>query len=156
VGPRLILPFDRSGPPDAGQEHLPGNDDPSAGLAVVGTRSLPIVRGGLLEIAVGAGLQMMTAMMATDVQALCGPRGRHDPDLPRRAMTARTDGMVTSSGSRSAGRRVRAVDGSGELPVASYEVFTGTEVLRHRAMPQMLVGRPAVTAPAARAEPVSR
>ena len=38
------------------------------------------VREGLLAIAVGAGLQVMAAMMTCDVDALCGPRGRHDPD----------------------------------------------------------------------------
>ena len=38
------------------------------------------VREGLLAIAVGAGLQVMAAMMAADVDALCGPRGKHDPD----------------------------------------------------------------------------
>jgi putative transposase len=38
------------------------------------------VREGLLAIAVGAGLQVMSAMMAADVEALCGPRGKHDPD----------------------------------------------------------------------------
>ena len=39
------------------------------------------VREGLLAaIAVGAGLQVLTAMMAADVEALCGPRVRHGPD----------------------------------------------------------------------------
>jgi hypothetical protein len=37
------------------------------------------VREGLLAMAVGAGLQVMTAMMAADVQALCGPRGLRHP-----------------------------------------------------------------------------
>jgi len=34
------------------------------------------VREGLLAIAVGAGLQVLTAMMAAEVEALCGPRGK--------------------------------------------------------------------------------
>src|SRR3954452_5836543 len=38
------------------------------------------VREGLLAIAVGAGLQVMAAMMVADVEALCGPKGWHDPD----------------------------------------------------------------------------
>ncbi len=33
------------------------------------------VREGLLALAVGAGLQVMTAMMDADVTAACGPRG---------------------------------------------------------------------------------
>jgi putative transposase len=36
--------------------------------------------------------------------------------------------------------RVRAADGSGELPVPAYEVFTGTEVLGRMAMERMLGG----------------
>ncbi len=36
--------------------------------------------------------------------------------------------------------RVRATDGSGELPVPSYEVFTGTEVMGRMAMERMLAG----------------
>ena len=42
------------------------------------------VREGLLALAVGAGLQVMATLMAEDVTALCGPKGRHDPD--RRAV----------------------------------------------------------------------
>ena len=36
--------------------------------------------------------------------------------------------------------RVRAADGSGELPVASYELFTSTEILGKMAMEKMLAG----------------
>jgi putative transposase len=96
---------------------------------------------GLLAIAVGAGLQVMTAMMAADVEALCGPKGRHDPD--RAAVRHGTGaGSVTLGGRRVAVRRprARAVDGSGELPVASYEVFSGTEALGRKALEQMLAG----------------
>jgi putative transposase len=102
------------------------------------------VREGLLAIAVGAGLQVMTAMMAADVDALCGPRGRHDPDrtAPRHGSEA---GSVTLGGRRVPVRRprVRATDGTGtskELPTASYEAFTSTEALGRKAMEQMLAG----------------
>ena len=33
---------------------------------------------GLLALAVGAGLQVMQALMEADVTALAGPKGRHD------------------------------------------------------------------------------
>jgi len=99
------------------------------------------VREGLLAIAVGAGLQVMAAMMAADVSRLCGPRGKHDPD---RAATRHGSeaGSVTLGGRRVPVRRprVRAADGSGELPVASYEAFNGVEVLGRKAMEQMLAG----------------
>ena len=33
---------------------------------------------GLLALAVGAGLQVMAALMEADVSALAGPKGKHD------------------------------------------------------------------------------
>jgi hypothetical protein len=52
------------------------------------------------------------------------------------------EGSVTLGGRRVPVRRprVRAVDGSGELPVAAYEVFAGTDVLGAMAMQRMLGG----------------
>jgi hypothetical protein len=38
------------------------------------------MREGLLALAVGAGLQVMAQLMEADVAAVCGPRGKHDPD----------------------------------------------------------------------------
>ena len=35
------------------------------------------VQEGLLAMAVGAGLQVMAAMMNADIEAVCGPKGRH-------------------------------------------------------------------------------
>ena len=99
------------------------------------------VREGLLAIAVGAGLQVLSAMMAADVAALCGPRGRHDPE--RAAVRhGSEDGSVVLGGRRVPVRRprVRAADGSGELPVTSYEVFSDPELLGRKALEQMLAG----------------
>ncbi len=99
------------------------------------------VREGLLALAVGAGLQVMTAMMDADVAAACGPKGQHDPG---RSATrhGREDGSVTLGGRRVPVRRprMRAADGSGELPVAAYECFAGTEMLGGMAMERMLAG----------------
>jgi len=96
---------------------------------------------GLLAVAVSAGLQVMAALMAESVTALAGPRGRHDAD--RIAVRHGSGpGSVTLGGRRVPVRRprVRAVDGSGELPVPAYEVFAGTEVLGAMAMERMLAG----------------
>jgi transposase-like protein len=99
------------------------------------------MREGLLALAVGAGLQVMGELMAADVAALCGPRGRHDP---QRSATRHGSGRgsVTLGGRRVpvTRPRVRAADGSGELPVPAYELFTGTEVLGRMAMERMLAG----------------
>jgi transposase-like protein len=83
----------------------------------------------------------MAAMMAADVDAVCGPRGRHDPERTATRHGSEV-GSVTLGGRRLPVRRprVRASDGSGELPVASYDVFTGTELLGRKAMEAMLAG----------------
>ena len=116
-------------------------------LAVPGQVSIAMdeiaadMREGLLALAVGAGLQVMQQLMEADVSAACGPRGKHDPD--RTATRHGTeDGSVTLGGRRVPVRRprVRAVDGTGELPVSAYEVFNGTELLGRMAMERMLAG----------------
>ena len=99
------------------------------------------MREGLLALAVGAGLQVMGQLMEADVSALCGPRGRHDPE--RTAVRhGRESGSVTLGGRRVpvTRPRVRAVDGSGELPVPAYELFSSTELLGKMAMERMLAG----------------
>jgi transposase-like protein len=99
------------------------------------------LREGLLALAVGAGLQVMQQLMEADVTAACGPRGRHDP--ARTATRHGTEaGSVTLGGRRVplTRPRVRASDGSGELPVPAYQLFTGTELLGRMAMERMLAG----------------
>ncbi|HZJ05355.1 MAG TPA: IS256 family transposase [Nocardioidaceae bacterium] len=99
------------------------------------------MREGLLALAVGAGLQVMGQLMEADVTAVCGPRGRHDPD--RAANRHGTEaGSVTLGGRRVPVRRprVRAADGSGEVPVPAYELFNSTELLAKMAMERMLGG----------------
>jgi len=96
---------------------------------------------GLLALAVGAGLQVMGALMNADVTALAGARGRHDPQ--RVAVRHGTEaGSVTLGGRRVSVQRprVRAVDGSGELAVPAYELFSSTEILGKMAMARMLAG----------------
>jgi transposase-like protein len=99
------------------------------------------MREGLLALAVGAGLQVMGQLMEADVAAVCGPRGRHDPD--RAATRHGTEaGSVTLGGRRVpvTRPRVRASDGSGEVAVESYELFNSTELLGKMAMERMLGG----------------
>jgi putative transposase len=99
------------------------------------------VQEGLLALAVGTGLQVMAAMMEADVTARCGIKGRHDSER-----TATRHGHGAGSVSLGGRRipvsrpRIRAVDGSGELPVPSYELFSQTEVLGRMAMERMLAG----------------
>ena len=79
--------------------------------------------------------------MDSDVTALAGLRGRHD-----RARIAvrhgRERGSVTLGWRRVAVSRprVRAADGSGEVAVPWYELFTSTEMLGKMALEKMLAG----------------
>src|SRR6187551_1049511 len=99
------------------------------------------MREGLLALAVGTGLQVMAAIMEADVTAVCGPKGRHDPER-----TATRHGHGAGSVSLGGRRvpvqrpRMRAVDGSGEVAVAAYELFSDTEVLGRMALDRMLAG----------------
>jgi transposase-like protein len=83
----------------------------------------------------------MQQLMAADVVAVCGPRGRHDPDRTATRHGSEA-GSVTLGGRRVPVNRprVRAVDGSGELPVPTYDLFTSTELLGRMAMERMLAG----------------
>jgi putative transposase len=99
------------------------------------------VREGLLAMAVGTGLQVMAAMFEQDVAAACGPKGKHD--VSRTATRhGREDGSVTLGGRRVpiVRPRMRATDGSGELPLPTYELFSNTKVLGRLAMTKMLAG----------------
>jgi putative transposase len=126
---------------------VPERAERASGLAVPESVSVAVaelaedLREGLLALAVGAGLQVMTALMEQDVTAACGPRGKHDP---QRCATrhGHGGGSVTLGGRRVpvTRPRMRATDGSGELPVAAYELFSRTEVLGRMAMERMLAG----------------
>jgi transposase-like protein len=98
-------------------------------------------REGLLALAVGTGLQVMQVWMNADVDVLCGPRGKHNPERAgyRHGVEA---GSVTLGGRRVPVQRprVRAADGSGELAVPAYELFSSTELLGEMAMERMLAG----------------
>jgi putative transposase len=96
-------------------------------------------REGLLALAVGTGLQVLQAMLAEDVARLVGPKGRHNPD--RTAVRHGSEpGQVTLGGRRVRVRRprVRTADGTGELPVPTYQAFTATELLDRLAVERML------------------
>jgi putative transposase len=96
-------------------------------------------RDGLLALAVGTGLQVMHLLMEEDVARLVGPKGRHNHD--RVAVRHGADqGKVTLGGRRVPVRRprVRAADGTGELPVPSYQAFASTELLDQLTLERML------------------
>ena len=99
------------------------------------------MREGLLALAVGTGLQVMAAIMEQDVTAACGPKGRHDPERTA-TRHGHGAGSVTLGGRRVPVERprIRALDGSGEVAVPAYELFSSTEILGRMAMDRMLAG----------------
>jgi putative transposase len=96
-------------------------------------------REGLLALAVGTGLQVLQVLLAEDVDRLVGDKGRHNP--ARAAVRHGTEpGQVTLGGRRVRVRRprVRTVDGTGELPVSTYQAFAATDLLDQLAVERML------------------
>lgn len=97
------------------------------------------VREGLLALAVGAGMQVMAAMLEESVTVLCGPRGKHNRD--RTAVRHGSEaGSVVLGGRKVPVRRprVRTADGTAEVAVPAYETFAATDVLDAMAMEKML------------------
>jgi putative transposase len=96
-------------------------------------------REGLLALAVSAGLQVMDALMAESVTAICGPKGKHNAE--RLAVRhGSDDGSVVLGGRRVPVRRprVRSADGAQEVAVPAYELFASTDLLERMAMERML------------------
>jgi putative transposase len=98
-------------------------------------------REGLLALAVGTGMQVMAAMFGEDAERLCGPDGRHNAD--REGYRHGTGGGSVTLGGRRVPvtrPRVRAADGSGELHLPSYDLFSSTGILSRMALEKMLAG----------------
>ena len=96
-------------------------------------------REGLLALAVGTGLGVLSELLAADVDRLVGPKGRHNPD--RTAVRHGTEpGQVTLGGRRVRvdRPRVRTADGTQEVSVPTWEMFTSAEVLDQLAVERML------------------
>jgi hypothetical protein len=120
---------------------LPGEVIVPERVVVSMTEIAEAAKEGLLALAVGTGLQVMAAMFDEDVARLCGPDGKHDPGRAgyRHGTGA---GSVTLGGRRLpvTRPRVRAADGSAELHLPSYDLFSSTGVLGQMALERMLAG----------------
>jgi hypothetical protein len=122
-------------------ERLPGEIAVPERVIVSMAEIAGAAKEGLLALAVGTGLQVMAAMFDEDVARLCGPDGKHNTE--RAGYRHGTEaGSVTLGGRRLpvTRPRVRAADGSGELRLPSYDLFSGTEVWGKMALEKMLAG----------------
>jgi transposase-like protein len=98
-------------------------------------------------------MAVMQTIFDAEIGAVCGPKGRHDPD--RAAVRhGREKGSVVLGGRRVSVTRPRArtVDGH-EVPLSTYSLFAGEDQLSAVVMERMLAGLATRRHPAA-AEPV--
>jgi transposase-like protein len=125
---------------------LAARDDAAAlaGLPAEATIALGDVAGaireGLLAFSCAAGLLVVEQLMAEEITAKVGPKGKHDPQR-----TATRNGSVAGSvvlgGRMVPVRRPRATStGGGEVALESYGLFSATDLLTQLAVERMLAG----------------
>jgi transposase-like protein len=96
---------------------------------------------GLLALSVGVGLGVLEELMAEEVEEVCGPRGKHDPDRVAYRHGS-DDGEVTLGGRRVGVERprMRTKDGESEVPCRTYEHFASRDQLSRVVLERMLAG----------------
>lgn len=96
---------------------------------------------GLLALSVGVGLGVLEELMAEEVEEVCGPRGKHDPDRVAYRHGS-DDGEVTLGGRRVGVERprMRSKDGESEVPCRTYEHFASRDQLSRVVLERMLAG----------------
>ena len=122
-------------PEDAVEEPLPPRIQEALGQLVGAAKE------GLLALSVGVGLGVLEELMCEEVDEVCGPKGKHDPD--RTAYRHGTDdGEVTLGGRRVQVERprMRTKDGQSEVPVRTYEHFASRDQLSRVVLERMLAG----------------
>jgi putative transposase len=92
-------------------------------------------REGLLALSVGVGLRVVHELMEAEVTEVVGPRGRWNPERTA-TRHGHEDGSMTLGGRRVpvSRPRIRTADDEHELPVATYEYFTGRDPLQRAVM----------------------
>jgi putative transposase len=112
-----------------------------AELAVTLSDIAAACREGLMAVAVEAGLATAMAIMADEAAGLCGEWNARDPERTH-VRGGTTETSVVMGGQRLPIRRprVRASDGSGEVPLASFGVFAQGDLLNKVVMERMLAG----------------
>jgi len=97
-------------------------------------------REGVLALSVACGLQVVGEIMAADVTRICGPRSKHTPE--REVYRHGTEPRLVPLGGALVGverPRMRSKDGR-EVPLPSYGVFAGRDLLDEVALGRMLAG----------------
>jgi putative transposase len=116
-------------------ENLPG--EVTIALADIASAA----RDGLMALSCTAGLCVLQAILEAEVSDVAGPKGRHNPE---RTVTRNgtAPGSVVLGGRTVAVHRPRAVrtDGSGELSLDSWSLFSSRDLLSQLVVERMLAG----------------
>jgi transposase-like protein len=98
-------------------------------------------REGLLALSVGVGLGVVHELMELEVDAVVGPKGKHDEDRVA-VRHGHEDGSMTLGGRRVSVRRprLRTADDERELAVETYGYFADRDPLMRAVMDRMLAG----------------
>jgi putative transposase len=105
------------------------------------------IREGLMAFSCAAGMVVIAEMMEAERTRIVGPKGKHDP-VRVAERNGSAPGSVVLGGRTVPVSRPRAVrvDGSGEVALDTYSVFSATDLLTQVALERMLAG---VSPPAA-------
>ena len=104
-----------------------------------------LCREGLMAVAVEAGLATAMAMMASEVETLCGGWNARDPERTHvRGGTAPTSVVMGGQRVRCAAPEVHEINDDGspgdEVTLESIRIFSEDELLTRVVMEQMLTG----------------
>ena len=97
------------------------------------------VRQAFHGLCIRTGMQVLQAMMETDREALCGPKGRHQAG--RTAWRGGSVGsQVTLGGRQVALPRLRVRDAAGEVPLGSFQWAAATDPLEAHTLEAVAAG----------------
>ena len=99
-------------------------------------------RCGLMELSMSLGLDVMRMMLEEDVTQYAGPKGKHNTKgrTGYRHGTDKTTVVMGGKKVRADRPRVRAIDGSGELPLETLSVFQSEDPLNKAILAKLLSG----------------
>jgi putative transposase len=99
-------------------------------------------RYGLMELSMSLGIEVMRMMFEEDVEQYAGPKGKHRTEgrTGYRHGTEKTTVVMGGKKIRVDRPRVRAMDGSGELPLETLSVFQSEDPLNRAIMSRLLSG----------------
>ncbi len=107
-------------------------------LPVLG--ALANAENAFFDLCIDVGQQVFSVLMEQDREALCGPKGKHDPDR-RASRTGSTSSDITLGGRRIPVRRLRARSQDGEeLALPSFAFATDRDPLDRRTMEAIACG----------------